>query len=130
MSRVTQFSIGAGDPQRAIGFYRNVFGWSFRPDGDAQADSWLITTGLGAGAVVNGGLSSSLPSGGYISTMAVTSVDDCAARVQAYGGQVIAQKVAVPGVGYLAYCKDTEENLFGIMQFDRFAGMAEQACAA
>ena len=129
MSRVNQFSIGAGDTQRAIGFYRNVFGWSFRPAQDAQADSWLITTGLG-GSVVNGGLSRDLPAGGYISTMSVASVDDCAERVRAFGGQVIAPKVAVPGVGYLAYCKDTEENLFGIMQFDRFAGMAEQACAA
>jgi uncharacterized protein len=28
---------------------------------------------------------------------------------------------AVPGVGYMAYCRDTEGNLFGIMQNDKNA---------
>jgi predicted enzyme related to lactoylglutathione lyase len=26
--------------------------------------------------------------------------------------------MAIPGVGYLAYCQDTEGNTFGIMQAD------------
>lgn len=28
----------------------------------------------------------------------------------------------VPGVGWLAYCKDTEGNIFGMMQPDTKAG--------
>jgi hypothetical protein len=27
----------------------------------------------------------------------------------------------VPGVGWLAYCKDTEGNIFGMMQADKSA---------
>jgi hypothetical protein len=27
-------------------------------------------------------------------------------------------KMTIPGVGYLAYCHDTEGNMFGIMQAD------------
>jgi predicted enzyme related to lactoylglutathione lyase len=30
-------------------------------------------------------------------------------------------KMAVPGVGWLAYAKDTEGNIFGIMQPDTVA---------
>ncbi len=30
-------------------------------------------------------------------------------------------KMAVPGVGWLAYCKDTEGNIFGFMQSDETA---------
>jgi predicted enzyme related to lactoylglutathione lyase len=28
----------------------------------------------------------------------------------------------IPGVGWLAYCKDTEGNIFGLMQADPKAG--------
>ncbi len=130
MSRTAQFQIGAGDPQRAIGFYRGVFGWSFRPSGEGSADSWLISAGSEGTVSIHGGLSTRQPAGGYISTMAVASIDDCAEKVRAYGGQVIAAKVEVPGVGFLAYCKDTEENLFGIMEFARVANSTGQTRAA
>jgi predicted enzyme related to lactoylglutathione lyase len=29
--------------------------------------------------------------------------------------------MAIPGVGWLAYCKDTEGNIFGMMQSDKNA---------
>lgn len=34
------------------------------------------------------------------------------------GGQVIRPKMAVPGVGWMAYIKDTEGNIFGLMESD------------
>jgi uncharacterized protein len=34
MSRVVHFEIHAEDPQRAINFYANVFGWQFSQWGD------------------------------------------------------------------------------------------------
>ena len=34
------------------------------------------------------------------------------------GGTVLMEKTAVPGVGYFAYCKDTEGNVFGIIEGD------------
>ena len=129
MSRVVHFDIGAGDPERAIRFYRGVFGWTFRHRDEPQ-DHWLVTTGPEDTPGIKGSLTPRPTAGGYVSTVAVPSVDDFADRVRAHGGAVIAPKTAVPGVGYLAYCKDTEENLFGIMQFDRSAGAADQSHAA
>jgi len=35
-----------------------------------------------------------------------------------YGAQVVLPKMPIPGVGWLVYCKDTEGNIFGMMQAD------------
>ena len=53
-----------------------------------------------------------------INTIGVPSVDDLSARIVSAGGQVISPKQAVPGVGWFAYCTDTEGDVFGIMQED------------
>jgi len=37
-------------------------------------------------------------------------------RIVEAGGEVVQPKTIVPSVGYMAYCKDTEDNIFGIMQ--------------
>jgi hypothetical protein len=39
-------------------------------------------------------------------------------KVNTSGGQLARERMAVAGVGWLAYCKDTEGNLFGMMQAD------------
>jgi len=48
----------------------------------------------------------------------VPNVDDYVAKVEAAGGKVTLPKMAIPGVGYLAYCTDPEGNMFGMMQND------------
>ena len=45
-------------------------------------------------------------------------MDDYVEKVTAYGGTVVVPKHAIPGVGYLAYCADTEGNVFGLMTSD------------
>ncbi len=42
-------------------------------------------------------------------------------KVKSAGGTMVDPKHAVPGVGWLAYCTDTEGNEFGIMQPDESA---------
>jgi len=51
-------------------------------------------------------------------TIAVESVDDSLERIVAAGGSVAQPKQGIPGIGYTAYCTDTEGNLFGIIQLD------------
>lgn len=38
--------------------------------------------------------------------------------VTANGGSIAWPKMPIPGVGWLAYFKDTEGNIFGLMQED------------
>jgi predicted enzyme related to lactoylglutathione lyase len=70
-------------------------------------------------AWINGGiLRRQHPGAGTCNTVSVGSVDDAVATITKNGGKVALAKMAVPGVGYLAYCTDTEGNVFGVLQPD------------
>jgi hypothetical protein len=123
MPRVIHFEIHAENPERAIKFYQSLFGWDFfRLPGDQ--DYWLITTGKVDEPGINGGL---IPRRGtidgtaviaYICTVEVPSLENTLRTLQDLAGQIVVEKFAVPGVGWLAYAKDTEGNIFGISQND------------
>ncbi len=123
MPRVIHFEIHVDNPERAIAFYRAVLGWEFTK-WEGPVEYWLITTGSQEQPGINGGLMRRpAPNTGaaimaYICTVDVPSVDDYIHRAVEAGGQVCKEKMAVPGVGWLAYCKDTEGNVFGMMQAD------------
>jgi predicted enzyme related to lactoylglutathione lyase len=123
MPRVVHFEIHAGNPERAINFYQKVFGWTFQK-WEGPMPYWMVITGPADQPGINGGL---LPRQGeldgqaviaYVCTVDVASVDASIATVEASGGTVVLPKMAVPGVGWLVYCKDTEGNIFGMMQAD------------
>ena len=42
-------------------------------------------------------------------------------KVEQNGGNVLMPKMSIPGIGYHTYCKDTEGNIFGIMESDQSA---------
>jgi predicted enzyme related to lactoylglutathione lyase len=54
-------------------------------------------------------------------TIDVSSVDDFSKKISTQGGKVVQPKMAIPGIGYLAICEDTEGISFGIIQNDRNA---------
>ena len=54
-------------------------------------------------------------------TIGVASYEDAVKKIVEAGGKVLMPKMAVPGIGYMTYCKDTEGNVFGIMQTDSSA---------
>ena len=43
---------------------------------------------------------------------------DARARSGELGGRIVVPRMPIPTVGYLAYAKDTEGNVFGMMQMD------------
>lgn len=51
----------------------------------------------------------------------VESVDTNSSKVQQLGGKVVVPKMSVPGMGYLAYCLETENNSFGIWETNESA---------
>ncbi len=121
MPRVIHFEIAADDPERAVGFYTKVFGWKIEK-WDGPSEYWLVTTGPENEPGIDGGLGRrSEPGAGTENTVGVDSVDAAVEKVVAHGGKVIRPKAAVPGVGWLAYCQDTEGNRFGLMQDDSSA---------
>lgn len=125
MPRPVHFEIHATDPERAITFYTTVFEWSFERWGSNPY--WLISTGDGPG--IDGGLvprqgpepTDNAPVNAYPSTMEVPDLDATVRRVQQAGGAVLVPRTPLPGVGWLAYCKDTEGNIFGMLENDSSA---------
>ena len=121
MPRVVHFEIPADDPERAVAFYRNVFGWEINK-WEGPEPYWLATTGPDGEPGINGAIMNrGEPVSGtgvvaYICTIGVSNVDEYMAKVSASGGQVTTAKMEIPGVGWFAYCKDTEGNQFGIIQ--------------
>jgi predicted enzyme related to lactoylglutathione lyase len=54
----------------------------------------------------------------YVCTIETKSVDESLTQILAHGGQLALAKMAIPAVGWLAYAKDPEGNIFGVMQPD------------
>ncbi len=52
----------------------------------------------------------------------MASVDESVEKAAAAGATVAVHKMPFQGVGWLAYCKETDGNLFGMMQDDKSAG--------
>lgn len=125
MSRPIHFEIQAEDPARAQAFYGQLFGWTFTKWGEHEY--WLIRTGEGQPGI-DGGLLKRMggpldrqtphPVVAFVCTMGVDDTDAYVARATSLGGEVAVPKTAVQGVGWLAYVKDTEGNIFGLMQED------------
>ena len=125
MARVIHFEIHADEPERAIAFYQTVFGWTITPWGP-PGFYWTVVTGPDGTPGINGGL---VPRRGqppvegqavnaYVCTINVEHLDDAVAKALAHGGKVALDKMPIPGLGWLGYCKDTEGNIFGLMQND------------
>ena len=119
MPRVVHFEIPSDDPERATRFYGDVFGWRFQQWEGAQP-YWLVSTGEAGAPGIDGGLLRRGPHSppGVVNTVDVPDLDDYVARVERGGGRVVAPKMPVPGVGWLAYAQDPDGNTFGMMQAD------------
>lgn len=119
MPRVIHFEIAVDDPDRATKFYEDVFGWQ-TARWDGPQSYWLMTTGPDSQPGINGAVMRRDPRfpAGVVNTLDVPDVDAYCERVRQGGGKVMMTKHGVPGVGWVAYCHDTEGNLFGMIQFD------------
>jgi len=118
MSGIIHFELCADQPERAVKFYREVFDWQISTWGGPM-DYWLVSTHKEDEPGINGAIKKrEHPAETTINTIEVVSFDQYADKIRNAGGTVLMPKQAIPGVGYFAYCKDTEGNLFGIMETD------------
>ncbi len=117
MPRPVHFEVPADDPERAVRFYESVFGWKIQK-WEGPVDYWLVVTGEAPEPGIDGGIARRETGMEVRNTVGVSSVDEYVGKIEAGGGEITAPKMAVPGVGWLAYFKDTEGNVFGIMEND------------
>jgi predicted enzyme related to lactoylglutathione lyase len=118
MPRPVHFEIPAANPERAMQFYTNVFGWKFNK-WNGPIDYWVISTGQPGEPGIDGGLMPRRdPNQPCVNTIGVAHLDQSLAAIEQNGGTCVVPKMPIPGVGWLAYCKDVDGHIFGIMQPD------------
>ncbi len=129
MSRPIHFEIHSAAPERAIGFYGKLFGWTFTR-WEGPMPYWLIKTGEPDTPGIDGGLlprqgpepGENTPVVAYVCTVDVGDLDQSMTKAAGLGATTAVPRMAVPGIGWLAYLKDTEGNIFGMMENDPAAG--------
>jgi predicted enzyme related to lactoylglutathione lyase len=122
MPRVTFFDISADDPERAIRFYRNVFGWKIIKRWDGPRGYWLVRTGESKEPGIDGGIGKRAdPTQQVTNFVSVPSVNEFAVRIINEGGRILQPKTVIEGVGYVMSCEDTERNIFAIIEYEEHA---------
>ena len=121
MASLVYFEVTADDLERAVQFYRDVFGWEITPL-EGEDEYYEVETGTAEDPGVPGGVVPRMEEyESTINTYDVENIEESARKIAEAGGEVLAPKIAIPGVGFVQYCQDTEGNTFGILQYDESA---------
>ena len=120
-NRVIHFEVQADDLARAKAFYEKTFGWKIEQmmtTAQGGMDYWGLTTGPEGSVGINGGMykRGENPLHTFDCTIEVEDIDKAVAAVKANGGTITREKNEIPHVGWFARAKDTEGNIFGLMQ--------------
>ncbi len=119
MPTIVHFNIPADDPERARNFYESLFDWKIEQLPGPIPYFLIETTDLEGNPGVGGGMAQRQePDERITQFIGVDSIDAHIEKVEALGGSVVAPMMTVPGWGYLALCRDTEQNLFGLWEED------------
>jgi uncharacterized protein YndB with AHSA1/START domain len=115
MAKVIHFEIPAGKPERAIKFYKNVFGWKINK-WQGEFDYWLVEAGEEDEPGINGAIKPK-ESGSMISdVISVDSYDEFALKIEAEGGKMLTEKMTIPDMGFTGSFQDTEGNVMAIIE--------------
>ena len=126
-NRVAHFEIHADNPERAIEFYTKVFGWDIQKWEGGQMEYWMVMTGpREEPGGINGGLlrrpcpapAEGQANNAYVCTIVVDMYDEYAKKIEEHGGKNVMPKMALVGMAWQGYFKDTEGNIFGLHQAD------------
>jgi predicted enzyme related to lactoylglutathione lyase len=118
MATIVHFDIAADDTGRAKKFYSDLFGWTFETYPGAVEYHLITTTNLDGTPGVGGGMGkrNEYSQQGARNYYGVESIEAAMEQVKRLGGKVVTEKMAVPGMGYMVNCEDTEGNGFGLWE--------------
>ncbi|AGB49415.1 lactoylglutathione lyase family protein [Methanomethylovorans hollandica DSM 15978] len=115
MPTIVHLDIPADDPERASKFYSRLFDWNIELN--PEFEYYMVhTQGLDGTDGPGGGIGKRQGDQKITAYIGVPSVDEYITKVESLGGKTVAPKIAVPGMGYLAVCLDTENNTFGLWE--------------
>jgi predicted enzyme related to lactoylglutathione lyase len=103
------------DPERATKFYAELFGWKVTRSNGPQ-EYWLAKTGADSERGINGAfIERTSEIDAVVNTIAVDDLRASLKKVRDCGGTVVSE-MTIEMVGRFAYCRDTEGNLFGMLE--------------
>jgi predicted enzyme related to lactoylglutathione lyase len=121
-NRVVHFEIEATDQNRARAFYSQAFGWQMEQLGDDMGNYVVVTTGdPKEPGGINGGIYVP-PTGArkelnaFSCVVGVDNIDESMQSVKSAGGELLGDKMDIPGIGTFVRCRDTEGNIFTMLQ--------------
>jgi uncharacterized protein len=118
--RPVHFEIPANDPEAAVKFYTQLFGWKAEKAPLPGMDYWLCRTGDGPG--IDGAIMRRMhPQQCVTNYVSVQQIDALIDKAASLGAQIALPKTAVPGVGWVAVALDPEGNPVGLWQDDKAA---------
>jgi uncharacterized protein len=120
MLRPVHFEIPVDDPEKNIAFFERVFGWKVQK-WEGPIEYYTISTGDSEPGIDGGLMKRMHPGQPIVNTVAVPSVDEYTAKITEAGGEIVVPKMAIPGIGWLAYFKDPDGNIHGIMEDNQTA---------
>ena len=120
MNRIIHFELNSPDADASQEYFAKLFGWSFNK-WEGPMDYRLCITGEEAPGI-NGAI---MPSqDGQPRTVNIVGVEDIDAstrKAAELGGQVVVDKMAIEGVGWVSYVIDPAGILFGLWLEDENA---------
>ncbi len=124
MNAIPYIEIQAESPERAVNFYKEIFGWKFEKDPNIPIEYWRLEAGGVRGGVLKRPAKTPPKEHGtnaFTCSFEVEKFDATAQKIIVLGGQVAMEKFAVPGKCWQGYFLDTENNVFGVFEPDENA---------
>ena len=123
MNPINHFEIPFDNSERAIKFYKEVFGWEIIPMPDMNY-TIVHTTPTNENQMpkeagtINGGMYNRSDGGSRSPVLVITvpNLDEHIKKIQAHGGKITMEKRQVGKMGLYAQIKDTEGNIIGIWE--------------
>ena len=117
MAHVVHFEISVPNPEQAVEFYSDVFGWSAQKLPD-PIQYWQLKPSITpANTGIPGGIIGSKSGLSRVSvTIQVESLDETCAKVTGMGGSIVTKRRPVPGYGTHVLCKDPQGLFFALIE--------------
>lgn len=127
MNRVVHFEIQADDLERAMKFYKDVFGWEYQDWGAVTGSPYwgILTAPMDSKELgINGGLlkrpcpvpAPEQGTNAFVCTIQVDDYDAYEKKILDAGGKVAMPKYLIGDMAWQGYYIDTEGNTFGLHQ--------------
>jgi predicted enzyme related to lactoylglutathione lyase len=118
MARIVHFEIPTDNPEKSLEFYKNTFGWNCQQWG--EHDYWLAETGKEDQPGINGAIMKRKENmQTVVNTIHIDDIEKTIAEIGSNGGEVVTPVMDIPNIGKVAYFKDPDGNMLGVIQYTK-----------